>query len=80
MIWLLAICCPLSTVTAQGLIDDVAGGGAQGMTESQGSDELDCYECDLRSKQELLYSESHDQEKDQVGKGIKEIIYDPYAL
>lgn len=79
MIWLLAICCPLSTVTAQGLIDDVAGGGAQGMTESQGSDELDCYECDLRSKQELLYSESHDQEKDQVGKGIKEIIYDPYA-
>ncbi|OSQ39113.1 MULTISPECIES: TrbG/VirB9 family P-type conjugative transfer protein [Thalassospira] len=64
---------------AQGLIDDVAGGGVQTMQGQTGGDEdLDCYECDLRSKQEVLYDDKVSKEKDQVGKGIKEIIYDPY--
>jgi len=71
----------LSTAAlGQSLIDDLAGGGAQGMAAEEGaSSDLDCFECDLRSKQELLYDEKHEKEKDQVGKGIKNLTFDPDA-
>lgn len=79
--WLLASALTISLAhgaSAQGLIDDVAGGGSQGMSDgSDGQSELVSPELDLRSKQSLLYDADHEKEEDQVGKGIKEVVYDP---
>ena len=79
--WLVASVLTMSVAHgafAQGLIDDVAGGGSQGMSDGAdaGSD-LVSPELNLRSKQRLLYDDNHEKEDDQVGKGIKEVVYDP---